>query len=69
MTKQALSSQTVSKATSSRHALKLRMAAEKGGEIRHYLLKFPAIFQEGEGDHEANKTQQSLVKCSEVIWQ
>lgn len=57
MTKQGLNSQTVSKATSSGHALKLRMVAEKDGEIRPYLLKFPAIFQEGGSDYEAKNRQ------------
>lgn len=57
MTKEALSSQTVSKATSSGHAPKLGMAAEEDGEIGPYLLKFPALFQDGESDYKANQTQ------------
>lgn len=57
MTKQALSSQTVSKATRfTGHALRLRMAAEEDGEIGLYLLQFSAIFQEGENDDKADKT-------------
>lgn len=50
MTKQALNRQTVSKAISSGHALELRMAAEKYGEIRFSSLPFLAIFQEGKSD-------------------
>lgn len=57
MTKHVLNSQTVSKATSSGHALKLRMAAEKDGGIRPCSLKFIAIFQEGESDYKANNKQ------------
>lgn len=57
MTKHVLNSQTVSKATSSGHALKLRMAAEKDGGIRPCSSKFIAIFQEGESDYKANNKQ------------
>lgn len=57
MTKHVLNSQTVSKATSSGHALKLRMTAEKDGGIRPCSLKFIAIVQEGESDYKANNKQ------------
>lgn len=57
MTKQVLHSLMLSKSTSSGQALKLRMVAEKDGEIIPYLLKFPAIFQEGESDYKSDKTQ------------
>lgn len=44
MTKQALNSQTESKAASGKHALELRMVAEKDGETRPYLLKCHSVF-------------------------
>lgn len=47
----------LSKSTSSGQALKLRMVAEKDGEIILYLLTFSAIFQEGESDYKSDKTQ------------